>query len=221
MMTFIVRIMTPTRKVERSFWNDGHKVVAGLDEVGRGALAGPVVAAAVVLPERCRLKGVKDSKQLSAMKRDEASTLIKQQAMAVGIGWVSHEDVDEHGLTWAVRQSGLRALAALEHNVDAVILDGNHNYLKDTHNSHAIIKADQSSLCVASASIIAKVARDNYMGLIDKVHPAYNFASNKGYGTISHRKALKESVSPIHRRSFSFGEFLERFIRDEDVKLVD
>ncbi len=206
----------PTRKAERNFWESGHKVVAGLDEVGRGALAGPVVAAAVILPGRCALKGVKDSKQLSVMQRSAAAALIKRQANAVGIGWVSHEDVDKYGLTWAVRQSGLRALENLGHEVDAVILDGNHNYLKDTHNSISIIKADQKSLCVAAASVIAKVARDNYMSLLDNAHPQYSFAANKGYGTSSHKQALANGLSAVHRRSFNFRECLFWSLHDVD-----
>src|SRR5437899_6409714 len=119
------------------------KVVVGIDEVGRGALAGPVTAAAVILPERLYLRGLNDSKLLDPLARRRLDRQIRTHAIAVGLGWASHEEINERGLSWAVRQSGLRALADLSADFDVVILDGNHNYLKDSHDSVAIVKADQ------------------------------------------------------------------------------
>jgi ribonuclease HII len=203
--------MKPTRLDELKLWNSGCAKVVGIDEVGRGALAGPVVAAAVILPGKCKLPGVKDSKLLTAPQRQSANELIKKQALAVGLGWVSHDEVDLHGLTWAVKQSAQRALGDMGAAFDAIILDGNHNYFVHDYNSTAIIKADQRSLCVAAASIVAKVARDNYMMLVDQVYPEYQFASNKGYGTALHRQKLAKGLSPIHRASWqiSFNEYVQ------------
>jgi ribonuclease HII len=190
----------PTRKAERTWWNQGHQVVAGIDEVGRGAWAGPVTAAAVVLPGRCRLKGVRDSKLLTKLQRQHLAKHIKQQALAIGIGWSHHTEVDEAGLTKAVYISATRALRHTG-EVGVIILDGNHNYLKDEYLSQAIIKADQSSLCVAAASVVAKVARDNYMELLSRLHPEYGFESNKGYGSKHHLAAIKSTgLCPYHRR---------------------
>jgi ribonuclease HII len=180
----------------------GYPVVAGIDEVGRGCWAGPVVAAAVILPPRVRLAGVTDSKLLSHKRRVELARLIKRHALAVGIGWVEAADIDDHGLTWAVRQSGLLALASMNHAYDGVLLDGNHNYLKDYCYSETIIRGDQLSYSIAAASIVAKVARDRYMQLCHLVYPQYDFASNKGYGTPKHAQAVSSHISPLHRRLF-------------------
>ncbi len=180
----------------------GYPLVAGIDEVGRGCWAGPVVAAAVILPPRVRLSGVTDSKLLSHQRRVELARLIKRRSLAVGIGWVSPADIDAHGLSWAVHQSGLRALDGMAHPYDAVLLDGNHNYLRDHCYSQTIIKGDRLSYSIAAASIVAKVARDQYMMLLHQLYPEYNFASNKGYGTPHHARVVREQLSPLHRRLF-------------------
>ncbi|HSX41597.1 MAG TPA: ribonuclease HII [Candidatus Saccharimonadales bacterium] len=191
----------PSRKAERVWWEQGHRLVAGIDEVGRGAYAGPVTAAAVILPERCRLGAVRDSKMLDGLSRESASMLIKQQAVAIGLGWASPIEVDQYGLTEAVLRAGQRALADLRSPYDAVLLDGNHNYLKEFARSRSIIKADQSSLCVAAASVIAKVARDNYMQRLALMYPEFGFDSHKGYGAPAHWAALNLlGLSPQHRR---------------------
>jgi ribonuclease HII len=197
MMSFMVK---PSRKAERMHWEAGHQTVAGIDEVGRGAWAGPVVAAVVVLPQRCQLAGVRDSKLLSALQRRQLARRIRQQALRIGIGWADNSIVDEAGLTAAVHHSALHALSQVG-KIEQVILDGNHNYLKNSHRSQAIVKADQSSLCVAAASVIAKVARDQYMELLHQLDPVYNFASNKGYGSPVHLAALRSTgLSAYHRR---------------------
>lgn len=197
----------------------GYPLVAGIDEVGRGCWAGPVVAAAVLLPDGCRLPGVHDSKLLSPGQRAAAARLIKRRAVAIGIGWVSVAEIDAQGLTWAVQQSGLRALYDLRHPYHAILLDGNHNYLRDLFVSQTIIKGDQLSLQIAAASVIAKVARDNYMTYQHKLYPEYDFASNKGYGTPRHAVAVRQALSPLHRRLFKpvqlaaagFTEYLEPY----------
>jgi ribonuclease HII len=210
-----VKVAAPTHRHARALIKAGYPVVAGVDEVGRGCWAGPVVAAAVVLPARPRLAGVTDSKLLTHKRRVELARLIKRQALAVGIGWVSAGDVDEHGLTWAVRQSGLRALEAMAYAYDAVLLDGNHNYLREHCYAETIIKGDQLSYSIAAASVVAKVARDQYMERLDSLYPGYGFAANKGYGTPHHAAAVRTQLSPEHRRLFkpvqlAAAGFLER-----------
>lgn len=197
-----VKIKRPSHRHARALMASGYPLVAGIDEVGRGCWAGPVVAAAVVLPDGCRLPGVHDSKLLSPHQRASAARLIKRRATAVGIGWVGVAEIDAHGLTWAVQQSGLRALYDMRHPYHAILLDGNHNYLRDLFVSQAIIKGDQLSLQIAAASVIAKVARDNYMTYQHKLFPEYDFASNKGYGTPRHAAAVRQALSPLHRRLF-------------------
>ncbi|HSH31179.1 MAG TPA: ribonuclease HII [Candidatus Saccharimonadales bacterium] len=193
----------PTNSHADNLRRQGYRVVAGVDEVGRGSLAGPVVAAAVVLPPRLKLPGVRDSKLLSRRQREAVAVTIKRFALAVGIGWSSPAEIDQNGLTWAVCQSGQRALADLGLNYDAVILDGKHNYLKDYCYSEAIIAADSLCLNVAAASIVAKVARDNYMRRQHQLFPEFNFHANVGYGTPSHLRAIKNGLSPLHRRLFA------------------
>jgi ribonuclease HII len=177
-------------------------VVAGVDEVGRGSWAGPVTAAAVVLPRGIRLPGVQDSKKLSLPDRQRLARLIKRRAVAVGLGWSSHLEVDRFGLTWAVRQSGLRALAGLRLQYQAVLLDGNHNYLKDHCRAEAVIRADDRCLSVAAASIVAKTARDSFMRYQHRLFPQFGFDTNVGYGTRAHRLAVAQGLSPLHRRLF-------------------
>lgn len=183
-------------------------IVVGIDEVGRGAWAGPVVAAAVVLSHGLTIPGLADSKLLTAQRRRALDRHIRSLATAVGLGWVAAAEVDAHGLTWAVRQSGLRALADLAGDPPAeppvrIILDGNHNYLRDTHPSIAIIKADALIVPVAAASVVAKVARDRYMQILARLHAGYGFESHVGYGTAAHQAALRQlGPSPQHRRLF-------------------
>jgi ribonuclease HII len=195
-----VKVAAPTHRHARAIIKAGYPLVAGIDEVGRGCWAGPVVAAAVILPPRLKLLGVTDSKLLSHKRRVELARLIKRHSLAVGIGWVDSADIDAHGLTWAVTQSGLRALESMAHPYDAVLLDGNHNYLRDHCHSQTIIKGDQLSYSIAAASIVAKVARDQFMELQHRLYPEYDFASNKGYGTPRHALAVRDGLTPLHRR---------------------
>lgn len=197
-------MIIPTRKIESELVHE-YQCIAGIDEVGRGCLAGPVVAAAVILDAKIDIPLLRDSKKLSKKQRDKTVMQIKQQSKAIGIGWVSATEVDEQGLSWAVKESGLRALRDLSRQPDYAILDGNQNYLKDTKfKSGAYIGADATESCVAAASIIAKCARDNYMELVAKLHPGYGFESHVGYGTIKHKTAISElGITPLHRQSFA------------------
>lgn len=195
-----MNVVMPTRKLERRFWTQGFTRVAGVDEVGRGPLAGPVTVAAVVLPDRCRLTGVRDSKCLSPVQRQLMARRIRQLAYGVGIGWGTSTEIDHLGLTQAMQLAGRRALHQLgEHEL--VLLDGNHNYLGEGYQVSTCIKADQSCLAVAAASVIAKVARDAYMDLLDSRYPEYGFITNKGYNTAAHMAAVRQfGLTPYHRR---------------------
>lgn len=195
-------IKYPNRAHETELWAAGFELVAGVDEVGRGALAGPVVAAAVILPHNAKLPGARDSKLLTRLQRQQLSIRIKALASQIGLGWSSPSEVDAHGLSWAVQQSGLRALEALEH-VHAVLLDGNFNYLRDHYQTTTIIKGDNCCLNIAAASIVAKEVRDRYMVRLHRLYPQYGFDTNVGYGTRRHLDGLDGGLSPLHRRSFA------------------
>ena len=190
------------KSFERELWSKGIKYIAGVDEVGRGPLAGPVVTAAVILPEDFDILGVDDSKKLSAKKRDELYDLIMDHAIAVSIGRREPSVIDEINILNATKEAMVDAVMGLsvkaEHVlIDAVKLDALH--IPQT----SIIKGDAKSVSIAAASIIAKVTRDREMVDMDAIYPGYAFASNKGYGTKAHYEGLaKLGPCPIHRRSF-------------------
>jgi ribonuclease HII len=182
-------------------------VIAGVDEVGRGSWAGPVVAAAVVLPlewpDLCRaLDGVRDSKQLSAERREELFQAILSLSSAIGIGWSTHHVVDRMGIAAANRRAMERAVARLSVRPDALLLD----YFELPSCSlpqRSVPQGDARSLSIACASIVAKVVRDRWMQKCDARFPGYGFGQHKGYGTPQHRAALEEQgPSPLHRLSF-------------------
>jgi ribonuclease HII len=194
----------PTLDRERHLQQAGHRRIAGLDEAGRGAWAGPVVAAAVILnlPEASSLREVNDSKQLSARQRDKLYQIIIDHCLAYGIGQGSVAEIDELGILPATRLAMTRAVAALAPQPDALIIDAVR--LPQVPQPQAVFNfADSISLSVAAASILAKVTRDRLLIDLDAHYPAYGFARHKGYGTQIHRAAL-QSVGPcaIHRRSF-------------------
>jgi ribonuclease HII len=182
--------------------------VAGVDEVGRGALFGPVVAAAVILPdsalETLAAQGVRDSKQLSAMQRRELVQLIYTSAIACRIGYASVREIDRLNILQASLLAMKRAVLRLTVPPDLCLIDGNQRIPGLTLPQQTVIQGDQTSLAIASASIIAKVWRDDLMTRLAKRYPAYQLAKNKGYGTVAHRQAIaKYGVSPYHRKSFS------------------
>jgi ribonuclease HII len=173
----------------------------GIDEVGRGCWAGPVVAGAVIL--RQSIKGLKDSKKLSKKQRETLAVQIQNTAEAIGLGWVQAAEVDELGLTEAVRLAMRRALEQIDAPYDEIIIDGNLNFLNEKPKAKAVIKADDSVPAVSAASIVAKVARDKYMAEIAADYPDYGFASHVGYGTALHLERLKlHGISDLHRQSF-------------------
>ncbi|MBI4101285.1 ribonuclease HII [Candidatus Microgenomates bacterium] len=180
------------------------RLIVGVDEVGRGPWAGPVVAAAVALPTDNQIRGVKDSKLLSRQRRLELASVIKQRAAGIGIGWASHEEIDRHGLSRAVQLSMQRAIDQLSVDCGQLIIDGKINYLANEYpEAQVIVKADQTHSCVSAASIVAKVARDSYMFKMAKIYPGYGFKKHVGYGTKLHiRRLHKYGPSDLHRVSF-------------------
>jgi ribonuclease HII len=185
--------------------------VVGLDEVGRGAWAGPVTVGAVVAPPE-HLRGVRDSKQLTRAEREQADVRIREWAVAFAVGHASHDECDELGMTAALRLAGRRALADLAtqgYEPDRIILDGNHDYLALGDRVTTVVKGDTFILSVAAASCVAKVTRDALMRREAEHFPPYDFDSNVGYPSPRHQTALRGyGPSTIHRRSWVFMEGL-------------
>jgi ribonuclease HII len=176
-------------------------VIVGIDEVGRGCWAGPLVAGAVIL--NGPVEGLKDSKLLSKKRREKLSAEIQLIAKAVGVGWVEPAELDVVGLSAAVGLAMQRALNQIKIKYDSIIIDGNYNFLAANPKSRALIKADATIPAVSAASIVAKVARDNFMTKLAAKYPNYGFDKHVGYGTAFHLEMLKlHGVSEVHRRSF-------------------
>lgn len=176
--------------------------LCGIDEVGRGPLAGPVVACAVILPKNCDILWLNDSKKLTAKKREELYDVILDEAVSVGIGMASPERIDEINILQATYEAMRQALSKLSVQPQLLLNDA-VTIPEITIPQVPIIKGDAKSVSIAAASIVAKVTRDRMMEEYDKVIPEYGFASNKGYGSAAHIEALKKyGPSPIHRRTF-------------------
>lgn len=190
---------------ERALLSKGIKYIAGVDEVGRGPLAGPVVCAAVIMPldDESIIIGVDDSKKLSAKKREALAEEIKKRALAYTIVEVSEKEIDEINILEATKLGMKRALETLSITPETVLTDGNMT-LDISFPQRSIIQGDALSYSIGAASIIAKVYRDNRMDEYAKEYPQYAFDSNKGYGTAAHIQAIKEyGLCPIHRRTFT------------------
>ncbi len=176
--------------------------ICGIDEVGRGPLAGPVVACAVILPKDCDILYINDSKKLSAAKREELYDVIMEKAVSVGIGMASHERIDEINILQATYEAMRQAISRLDPQPDLLLNDAVTIPQVDIKQV-PIIKGDAKSISIGAASIVAKVTRDRMMVEYDNIYPGYGFAANKGYGSAEHIAALKEvGPSPIHRASF-------------------
>ena len=188
--------------IEDECRSEGYTVICGVDEAGRGPLAGPVCAAAVILPDHLELPGLNDSKKLSDKKRRELFPLIKEQAIAYGIGLASEKEIDEINILQATYLAMERALAQLEGKADLALIDGNR--AKDFGLPvKTVVKGDSLSASIAAASILAKVTRDDLMEAYAEEFPGYGFEIHKGYGTKAHYAALTEKgPSPIHRMTF-------------------
>ncbi len=195
--------MEPTEEFEREAWRCGYRRVAGVDEAGRGPLAGPVVAAAVILPNRCRLDGLDDSKQLSEAQRERLYAAIVERAVAVGVGSAEAGEIDTLNILEATRLAMCRAVAQLAVPADFLLIDA-VTLPASGLPYRAIIKGDALSCAIAAASIIAKVTRDRLMAGYHETFPQYNFLSHKGYGTEDHLQRLAlHGPCAIHRRTFA------------------
>ncbi len=189
-------------EIENSHFEQGVEIICGVDEAGRGPLAGPVCAAAVILPKGLVIPGLNDSKKLTDKRRRELMPVIKEQALAYGIAFASHEEIDEINILQATFLAMERALAQLKIQPDLALIDGNRQ--KDFGiNVETVVKGDSRSANIAAASVLAKVTRDDYMEAMALQYPGYGFEIHKGYGTKAHYEALRNlGPSPIHRISF-------------------
>lgn len=191
------------KKIEQDIYNKGVKYIAGIDEAGRGPLAGPVVVACVLLPQDSMIEGVNDSKKVSEAKREKLYEIITKEAISYGVGIIYQDEIDEINILQATKKGVTEAIKQMEIKPNIIMVDAltGIDTLGIPYNS--LIKGDAKCYSIAAASIIAKVTRDRIMREWDKVYPQYGFDSHKGYGTAKHIAALKEyGPSPIHRRSF-------------------
>jgi ribonuclease HII len=187
---------------EKKLFNEGFSLIAGIDEVGRGPLAGPVVAAAVILPGEFYLPGLNDSKKLSESKRDEYFQIIQEKAHSIGIGMIEPGEIDTINIYEATKKAMLLAISNLDCNPDYLLIDAMK--LQTPYPQESIIKGDSKSISIAAASVIAKVTRDNLMKEYAAQYPGYGFEQNAGYGTREHLEGLRlKGITPIHRRSFA------------------
>lgn len=186
---------------EKELYTQGIDLIAGVDEVGRGPLAGPVVAAAVILPENCKIPGLNDSKKIPKSKHKEIYEAVLQNAIAIGIGVKDNQVIDQVNIYEATKLAMMEAIGQLDPQPQHLLIDAMKLDLPIPQTS--IIKGDANSLSIAAASIVAKVTRDQMMEKFDREYPGYDFAQNAGYGTAKHLAGLDQlGVTPIHRRSF-------------------
>jgi ribonuclease HII len=186
---------------EKELYNEGYNFIAGTDEAGRGPLAGPVVAAAVILPKNTIITGVNDSKQLTEKKRNELFDIINEKALAVGVAFIDNQKIDEINILEASRLAMMEAIKKLKIKPEYVLSDAMPMNIDVPVKP--IIKGDALSESIAAASIIAKVSRDRYMDEMDKLYPEYGFKKHKGYPTKDHIEAIKKyGITDIHRKTF-------------------
>ena len=196
--------LTKLKQIEDSVYNEGFNYICGIDEAGRGPLAGPVVVASVIMPKDSMIEGVNDSKKISEAKREKIYDLIIERAISYGVGIISQEEIDEVNILNATKNGLTKSLEKLDSWPDIILVDA----LRDINTLgipyRSVIKGDAKIYSIACASIIAKVTRDRIMKEWDKIYPQYGFASHKGYGTAKHIAAIKEyGLCPLHRHSFT------------------
>ncbi|MEC7786089.1 MAG: ribonuclease HII [Nitrospinota bacterium] len=191
--------------------NEGFKNIAGIDEAGRGPLAGPVVAAAVIFPSQVNIPGLNDSKKLSTKKREELFPKIQEISVFYGVAVVDQKVIDKINILQAARLAMKQAVEKLKINPGLLLIDGNQK-IDSTLNQWAIVKGDSRSLSIAAASVLAKVTRDRIMDDYHKLYPQYEFNRHKGYGTKLHRNLIQEhGPCPIHRNTFKgVSEYINR-----------
>ena len=188
--------------MEKRLHREGYRLICGVDEAGRGPLAGPVYAAAVILPETAEIAGLNDSKKLSEKKRDELFDVIREKALDFGIASASPEEIDEVNILNAVYMAMNRAVRQLRTIPELLLIDGNRNEGIEGP-SRCVVRGDATCACIAAASILAKVSRDRFMIEMSKRYPQYGFERHKGYGTAFHYEKLREyGPCEIHRASF-------------------
>ena len=195
--------MSELTVVERELHREGLRAIAGVDEVGRGPLAGPVVSAAVIAPWPCRWLKLDDSKKLTPKERQGHAQRIHKEALAVGVGIISAEQIDRLGILKATWESMRQALAGLQMSPEHILVDGPWAIPQVRCQQTPLVSGDARSLSIAAASVVAKVTRDEIMERLDRQYPLYGFSRHKGYGTAEHRNALlRHGPCPVHRRSF-------------------
>ena len=193
----------PDFELEKKATENGYRFVCGVDEAGRGPLAGPVCAAAVILDQDIELEGVNDSKKLSEKKREALFDVICEKAVAYSIAFASVEEIEEFNILNATYLAMNRAIEGLKVKSDFALIDGNRVPKDIKINCETVVKGDAKSLSIAAASILAKVTRDRLLLEYDKQYPEYNFAKHKGYGTAEHMEAIRKyGMSEVHRPSF-------------------
>ncbi len=191
------------KEIDKEFFDMGMKYVCGIDEAGRGPLAGPVVVASVILPKNSMIEGVNDSKKISESKREKLYDIILEEAISYGIGIIYQDEIDEINILQATKKGLHEAVANMEIKPNVILVDALTGIDTLGIPYKSIIKGDAKSYSIGAASIIAKVTRDRIMREWDKVYPEYGFAGHKGYGTAKHIEAIKKyGLTPIHRRSF-------------------
>lgn len=191
------------KKIDMSVYDEGFNYVCGIDEAGRGPLAGPVVVAAVVMPKDSMIEGVNDSKKVSEKKREKLYDLILEEAISYGVGIVDQGEIDRINILNATKAGLTQAVSSMKIKPDIILVDALNNIDTCGVPYRSIIKGDAKSYSIAAASIIAKVTRDRIMREWDKVYPQYGFEKHKGYGTAAHISAIKENgLCPLHRLSF-------------------
>ncbi len=187
---------------QRQAEEQGFLRVCGIDEAGRGPLAGPVCAAAVILPMGCEIAGLDDSKKLSELKREKLFDIVREKAASYGIGWASEQEIDKCNILQAAFLAMRRAVEAMPVPADYALVDGNR-MPPLLIPGEAIVKGDGRCACIAAASILAKVSRDRLLRELDQQYPEYGFAKHKGYGTKAHYDAIKKyGILPVHRKTF-------------------
>ena len=189
-------------EIEEGYFREGIKLICGVDEAGRGPLAGPVCAAAVILPPHVELPGLNDSKKMTDKRRRELFPVIKETALAYGIAFASHEEIDEMNILQATYLAMERAIAQLEIKPELLLIDGNRSK-EFGIPVQTVVKGDSLSASIAAASVLAKVTRDDLMLEMAEAYPEYAFEVHKGYGTKAHYEAIRNhGPSPIHRMTF-------------------
>ncbi len=195
--------MPPTLETEEPLWAEGYRRLAGVDEAGRGCLAGPVVAAAVIFPPGVTVGGVRDSKKLSAARRQAVLAEIRAKAEAIGVGLCSPEEIDRLNILWAAMEAMRRAVEALIPAPDFLLIDGDRCFPDPPFPFRTLVRGDGRSHSIAAASIVAKTTRDHFMRDLHEAHPEYGWDRNVGYPTREHYAALAaHGPTPYHRRSF-------------------